>query len=406
MKYCFLSVALLLGLWANAQPGCTDPLASNYNPAATKNDGSCVYNNASVSVANTMALPMSLQETSGLYLSKDAVLTHNDNSDINLYFLDTLSGAIKSTKALTGITNIDWEDMDGDSLYYYIGDFGNNGSGNRRDLRIYRISKSSLVSGALKIDTLKFSYANQSNFNPTAPNETDFDCEAMVVGRDSIYLFTKEWLSQQTTLYSMAKTPGSHTARVRAKYNVSGLITGATLVEDKNLVVLCGYSSLLQPFLYLLYDFENNQFFAANKRKLTLNLGFHQVEGIATQNGLKYYVSNENFVKQPIANNPQKLHTLDLSSFLSNYLNKPATGIDQLHAVQDTITLYPVPATGFFYLQGYKGKVEIISLEGKEVAQYHINYIENRIDCSGLAPGTYFIKGNRGLLKKLIIAQP
>lgn len=85
------------------------------------------------------------------------------------------------------------------------------------------------------------------------------------------------------------------------------------------MIVLTGYSSSLQPFLYLLYDFNETAFFSGNKRKIGLNLPFHQVEGIATTDGLKFYISNEYF-NQFTINVPQKIHTLNLSSYLQNYL--------------------------------------------------------------------------------------
>ncbi|MCF8202123.1 MAG: DUF5011 domain-containing protein [Crocinitomicaceae bacterium] len=37
------ATVLFAGLFACSKRGCTDPLASNYNPAAQKNNGNCVY---------------------------------------------------------------------------------------------------------------------------------------------------------------------------------------------------------------------------------------------------------------------------------------------------------------------------------------------------------------------------
>lgn len=54
--------------------------------------------------------------------------------------------------------------------------------------------------------------------------------------------------------------------------------------------------------------------------KRTLSLPFHQVEGIATTNGLKYYVTNEHFTQPPIINNLHKLHVVQLDNYLSAYL--------------------------------------------------------------------------------------
>src|SRR5690606_30715450 len=112
------------------------------------------------------------------------------------------------TYNLQSISNTDWEEISQDEDYFYIGDFGNNGHGNRTDLHILRISKASLADEPI-IDTIHFSYNNQTDFTGTEPNATDFDCEAMIISQDSIYLFTKQWLSQNSAIYALSKTPGS-----------------------------------------------------------------------------------------------------------------------------------------------------------------------------------------------------
>jgi hypothetical protein len=109
-------------------------------------------------------------------------------------------------------------------------------------------------------------------------------------------------------------------AQKRASFGIQGLVTGATLLERERLLVLCGYSGILQPFIYLLYDYPQNEFFSGNKRKVNLSIPFLQVEGITTNDGLIYYLSNESFVLEPAANTPQQLHLVDLSGLLEEYL--------------------------------------------------------------------------------------
>ena len=46
--------------------GCTDPMASNYNPNATKNNGSCIYVDTSVAPYRSLNLDAKVIETSGL----------------------------------------------------------------------------------------------------------------------------------------------------------------------------------------------------------------------------------------------------------------------------------------------------------------------------------------------------
>lgn len=323
MKKTFLVIAFLLStILFHAQiSGCTDPVSTNYNPLATVNDGNCEYKNAKIKPIRLVILDQSLIETSGLIQDKNLLWTINDDSDTSIYGIDT-TGIIKHKILLKNITNRDWEEIAQDSTHLYIGDFGNNVSGSRRDLHILKIEKKSLLSNIPKIDTISFSYSDQIDFNENKVNTTDFDCEAFIVTSDGIYLFTKQWSQQKTSVYSIPKIPGNHFAKLKETYNINGLITGATYLPQKNLIVLCGYNKMLSPFLYLLYDFEESNFFSGNKRKIKIQLPFHQIEGISTQDGLIYYLTNESFIRKPLINTPQKLHVLDLSKYLSHYLDK------------------------------------------------------------------------------------
>jgi len=326
--------------------GCTDPLAINYNKTATINDGSCVYDPAEVSPLTGSNLSPTLQETSGLLWWDDYLWTQNDDTDINLYKLDTINGSIINSFPVTGAINNDWEEISKDDTHLYIGDFGNNGTGNRTDLRILKIEKNSLLSGNPSVETIYFSYSDQTDLNPSIANKTDFDCEAFIVTSDSIYLFTKQWISNKTNLYALPKSPGTYKAKLTASFNVDGLITGATFVDSKNLVVLCGYSSSLDvPFVYLLYDFTGSDFFSGNKRKITIDCLYHQVEGISTVNGLKYYISNEYVSFGSLLTVTNKLQIIDLSMWLKKYFNT-ITGTPEGNE-DSRYKPYPIPAANY-----------------------------------------------------------
>ena len=120
----------------------------------------------------------------------------------------------------------------------------------------------------------------------------------------------------------MPNQSGKHIAKLKETINTEGLVTGATYLESKKLIVLCGYSKLGKTFLYLLYDFKDHDFSTGNKRKIDLKLSFHQIEGIATKDGLHYYLTNESLIRKPILNVPQQMHYFDLSSVLNSYLHK------------------------------------------------------------------------------------
>ncbi|MFC6096653.1 T9SS C-terminal target domain-containing protein [Flavobacterium qiangtangense] len=257
-----------------------------------------------------------VHETSGLLFWNDKLWTHNDDGDTNLYALDKNSCEILETIALKKVINKDWESISQDENYIYIGDFGNNVTGNRTDLHLLRIEKESLLQGIQKIDSIQFNYSDQNDFTAKKSNETDFDGEAFIVSKDSIYIFSKQWKSRKTSVYSLPKNPGNHIANLKSTYNVNGLITDATFIEGTNQVVLCGYSKKLKPFLYVLSDYNLTDFFSGNKKKIKLKLPFHQIEGI-TSDGEKIYFTNEQFVRKPFINATQKLHEINLEEIIN-----------------------------------------------------------------------------------------
>jgi hypothetical protein len=112
---------------------------------------------------------------------------------------------------------------------------------------------------------------------------------------------------------------------------VKGLITGATYIPEHQLVVLCGYDydkrnllSALHPFIVLLYDFKDGDLLSGNKRRLDFNSGVKaQIEGIATSNGLDYYLSCEYFTTTKMGivfEFPAQLYRLDLRKYLLPYI--------------------------------------------------------------------------------------
>ena len=299
-----------------SRPGCTDPDALNYDPDATEDNGSCIYPEVSLEPLKSLDLSEQLNETSGLIYWNGSLFTHNDQADIQLYQLDTSSAVIETTYSLTGASNNNWEDLCQDSEYIYVGDFGNNLSGNRQDLHVLRVEKEGLLADEIRMDTIWFRYSDQEDYSPSAPNQTEFDCEAIISWGGQLFLFTKQWISGKTSLYSLPKTPGNHIAVKQDSYQVDGLVSGASVFADEGLVVLCAYDKLLQPFLVLLSDFKDQAFFSGHTRKVILSLPFHQVEGIAAAENRICYITNESYSLPTGSLFPQKCHRLDLSPLL------------------------------------------------------------------------------------------
>ncbi len=313
MKFKLLIVIICWIFFQNtvtAQSGCTDVMARNYKANAIENDGSCCYKRLKIKEFNSFVLSDSLNETSGLVEWDNHLYTHNDDTDLHLYQLDKKGSITKKIK-LNGVKNKDWEELTQDITHFYLGDFGNNTSGNRTDLIIYKIAKDSLFDNP-KIEVITFSYPEQSDFSRQKSNTTDFDCEAFIATEDELILFTKQWKNKQSAVYRLPKNPGHYAAAYITTLKVKGLITGAAFVEEKNLIALCGHNKKLKPFIYLITDLKDFNFEKANQRKIKLKLPFHQIEAISTTNGIDFFITNERFSRKIIGTVEQQLHFFSL----------------------------------------------------------------------------------------------
>lgn len=375
----------------------------NYNALAEVNDGSCFYANVNLSVSKTFVLDEALTESSGLIFWNNRLWTHHDDNNTKLYALDTANGNTLQNINLPHVINNDWEEISQDDNYVYVGDFGNNAEGNRSDLHILRITKSSILQNAPIIDTIRFQYGNQSNFDVQTVNTTEFDCEAMIVTSDSIYLFKKQWTSFKSTVYRIPKVPGNYTADSLFTLEVNGLVTGATYLPAKKLVALCGYSSAGVPFLYMLYDFPGYQFHKGNKRRMNLNLALHQVEGIATHNGLKYYMTNEK-AGNSVVTYPQQMHTIDLTPYLNTYLN-PLSVQDKLKDYSLSVwylnnTLFIINPTGV------KEQVVLYNSYAQQVLEFTLNgNTFEEINLPALDTGIYLLYMQMHDVKKVLVTK-
>lgn len=218
-----------------------------------------------------------VRETSGLAEFDNLIWTINDSGGGNILFgLDKKSGKIVRKIVVKNAKNHDWEAMASDKDFIYIGDVGNN-KGNRGDLRVYKVSKNSLTSGntEAKAEAIHFIWPDQKIFFRTK-RRTRFDCEALISYGDSLVLFTKDWFTHKTRMYSLPKEPGTYEAVFLDAFKADGLITGADRSEDGNILVLSGYSNYY-PFLWIFQDFDGKDFFKGKAIRVEYP-DFHDVQ--------------------------------------------------------------------------------------------------------------------------------
>ena len=241
-------------------------------------------------------LPKEVDETSGLFFYNGRLWTHNDSGGKPiLYALDTTTFEIVQRLTLKNAKNKDWEDICTDGETVFVGDFGNN-KGNRKNLRIFMFPLSAIPSegdAIVEVDSILFRFGDQTNFEKRK-HEHDFDCEAIFATDDYLYLFSKGWETGTTRMYRLQKTPGNQVAEVVNGFDSQGLNTGADYDRENRILVVVGYvKSIWKPFMYLIFDFEEDGVKLSNRRFEMPQWTGAQTEGICFFDEGRCYVSAE-----------------------------------------------------------------------------------------------------------------
>lgn len=316
----------------------------------------------------------SITESSGLTYLNGKYLTHNDSGNSpELYEFDVNTGDILRSVFVSNATNNDWEDICLDNNYIYIGDFGNN-QGNRRNLKILKIYIDSfLVSDTLQANVINFEYSDQENFT-SAPFQTNFDAEAIISFKDSLYIFTKQWGNFKSKVYASPKIPGDYSLEPIDSIDLSFMVTGADFDESSNMVGLVGYNfsnAFFVPFsIGRLGSWNSESFDITN---LT-TIESYQIEGISfSAGGQSILTAEENALGEAAIYKLQRKST----SFYS-----PTNPNDYL--------IFPNPISSKIRIEG-EGihYIKVVSIEGVTVFEG----FRNEISFEGMSSGYYLVLG-------------
>lgn len=264
-------------------------------------------------------------ETSGLVLINDTLYTHNDSGgDPCIYAISKSDTAVLNTVCFNTIRNVDWEDIAIDEHYLYIGDFGNN-AGARKNLCIYRIRIDELNSNNATIDTIAFSFGDQTDFAPNF-RKTEYDCEALFTAGEYIYVLTKDWVHKKTKMYRLPKQPGAYQADPLLVVDTRGMVTGADFHPEKSLLALIGYEKRypFHPLLFLIQFDEDMQNIRQFYRH-SLHMNSLQTEGIVWSGEYRMYVSNEDLLNMSARLSEIDFSDCRLFGFISNPMPDPET---------------------------------------------------------------------------------
>ncbi|MDH5396642.1 MAG: hypothetical protein OEX02_00740 [Cyclobacteriaceae bacterium] len=233
-------------------------------------------------------------ESSGLeYGPGNNFYTHKDSgASARLYRFD-YSGNIYEVTDLTGVTNIDWEDMARDEAgNYYVGDFGNN-LNKRTNLVIYKVTTGG-------VQEIKFNYDNQCAF-PPAKRKMDFDCEAMFWYNNHLYLFSKNRGSNWVKAYKVPDDPGNYSLAPIDSFYSRRMVTAADIDLDTRQFGLLTYGMIY----YFQLEDDLHVFSRPDKAVKFTRSG--QAEGFLMLPGHSGLITNEMgkiFLLQPAAKNP------------------------------------------------------------------------------------------------------
>ena len=326
-----------------------------------------LYGQIIVSPSLLGGLPTEIQESSGLLIqSPDTLWSHNDSGNGSKVYAFNNNGDKLVERKFDDLSNKDWEELTKDDKgHIYLADFGNNFN-DREDLLILRFTSGfQSKKDPLVVDSILFKYEDQFFFPPPA-SSLNFDCEAMVVMNDTIFLFTKDRSNpykSQTLMYCIPALPGTHIAKYKASFNtlvplfLQGSITGAALSQDKTKLLLLGYLRM-----WLFENFTGSNFFNG-KMSIFQFEDYSQKEAVAFLDDCTVYLTDE--VNNTLFNGG-KLYSINLCSYLNTVENKP------LKAVSGSFN----SSTGSLKIN-FKGKIdELIIFDGKGIMIKSIKPLE------------------------------
>jgi len=254
--------------------------------------------NRTLKVEESYNLPPVLSEISGMICIRDTVFAINDSGNGSfIYMLDASDFSRRATVYLRNIRNIDWEELcyfDGD---LYIGDFGNN-LGNRKDLAIYRLPLKNLFDHSPAPGKIQFNYAAQVSFK-IMPGKHPWDCEAMVVNNEGIWLFSKNWKDRYTILYRINDEIMHYSATALDTLKIDFLVTGSFLDSESDELFLCGYTKK-STYLAVIRDYTKTGFSTDPEVYHIPELENMQVESVYVKDNYIYLASERTSRNQRI----------------------------------------------------------------------------------------------------------
>lgn len=239
-------------------------------------------------IVDDFPLSKIIEETSGLEIIGDYLITHNDSEgDASLYYLSK-EGEIMKERKVDSAVNKDWEDITKDEMYIYILDAGNNFN-NRKDLKIYKIPINE--NGSEKTQIISFDYPEQDSYK--IDKNTVYDAEGLISIDDKLLIFTKNRKEKITEIFSIPKIQGDYRARKIKTLNVNSIVTGADYNSDLKLLALTSTIDFFEYYIITINDFTLNLNNRYEINMMKIPVGQTQVEAVKIIDKNSFWITSE-----------------------------------------------------------------------------------------------------------------
>ena len=243
----------------------------------------------SQNVVQDINLSKKLDETSGLEIIGNQLITINDSGNNPILFYLDKNGNILDERKLDCCKNNDWESLAVDDEFIYIADMGNNFD-TRKNLSIIKIPIQKSSNEIAEI--INFSYPEQKKFVTTF-RSSQYDAEALISIDNSLIIFTKNKLKKITEIYSLPKIAGKYEAKKIGSLNTQSIITGGDYDPDSKLLALTGTPTFNE---YYILKIENFDLISKKDYKIDMYdipIGKTQVEAIKIIDENTFWITSE-----------------------------------------------------------------------------------------------------------------
>lgn len=247
-----------------------------------------------------------VQETSGLLCFENKLWTINDSGNSpNLYQVDPQHGVVSSSVA-TDANNQDWEALTLMGNQLIVADIGNN-SGSRRRISLYLFDWPLQHGKTANSQRIELPYPTPNTIvadAPVQPYMHNLDAEALAVNPDGLFLFSKNWLADSSTVYRVDLNKVSLTTLTNIN-GLPGMLTDVSWAPQAQLFVATGYRNIRKHGVMFALTGDFQPFLALIDRQFKLikvialdSQG--QVEGVCVDEQQQIWLSQEQSDHHPV----------------------------------------------------------------------------------------------------------